>query len=128
MRRILHVHLFHFRIAKALKSSESYNQANSGNGNISRNRTTVVRTQSKRYLGLNINIFKPVYFFLINLRFDMISIHVFFIFLVAVIVCFLACWTPYHVQRMMFVFVTKADTWSPTLFEAQETLHVLSGM
>ena len=36
-----------FRIAKALKDSESYSRASGGSGSISRNRKTVVRMQSK---------------------------------------------------------------------------------
>lgn len=45
----------------------------------------------------------------------------------AVIICFLVCWTPYHVQRIMFVFVTKTESWTPKLFETAEILHLISG-
>ena len=55
------------------------------------------------------------------------SFNAFFCFSVAVIACFLICWTPYHVQRMMFVVLTRTDTWSSHLMKIQETLHIVSG-
>ena len=47
----------------------------------------------------------------------------------AVIACFLICWTPYHVQRMMFVILTRTNSWKshPNLLKIQETLHLVSG-
>ena len=55
------------------------------------------------------------------------SFNAFFCFSVAVIACFLICWTPYHVQRMMFVILTRTDSWSSHLMKIQETLHIVSG-
>ena len=45
----------------------------------------------------------------------------------AVLVCFLICWTPYHVQRNMFVFVTKTEAWNRNLVDVQDTLHLVAG-
>ena len=53
--------------------------------------------------------------------------YAFFCFLVAVITCFLLCWTPYHVQRIMFIILTRTESWSPHLMRIQETLHIVSG-
>ena len=108
-----------FRIAKALKESENYSRGSTRKGNSSRNRRTVVRMQSELsiivcYI-LNIGIFTGE------------SFHAFFCFSVAVIACFLICWTPYHVQRMMFVVLTRTDTWSSHLMKIQEILHIVSG-
>jgi len=44
----------------------------------------------------------------------------------AVIVCFLICWTPYHVQRIMFVVVTKKDLWNKRILDIQDTLHMIA--
>ena len=49
------------------------------------------------------------------------------IILVAVIVCFLICWTPYHVQRIMFVIVTKKDLWNKDILNIQDSLHMVAG-
>ena len=49
-------------------------------------------------------------------------------FPVAVLICFLVCWTPYHVQRLLFAIVTKTGAWNSRLFDIQETLHLISGM
>ena len=48
-------------------------------------------------------------------------------FSVAVIICFLICWTPYHVQRIMFVVVTKKDLWNERILDIQDTLHTIAG-
>ena len=53
--------------------------------------------------------------------------YVFFIS-VAVIACFLVCWTPYHVQRIIFLFTTLTESWSKRIASIQGTLHVVSGM
>ena len=48
-------------------------------------------------------------------------------FSVAVIACFLICWTPFHVSRMMFVIATKTEKWNRALKEIQTVLHYVSG-
>ena len=48
-------------------------------------------------------------------------------FIVAVVLTFFACWTPFHSQRLMFVFVTLYGTWSPALTRAQHILFMISG-
>ena len=47
--------------------------------------------------------------------------------LVAVIVCFLLCWTPYHALRIMFVITSKNGLRNQKLLEMEETLHLISG-
>ena len=49
-------------------------------------------------------------------------------FSVAVIACFLICWTPYHVLRMMTVILTLTDGWSSNLRTIRETLYIVSGI
>merc|ERR1712141_631637 len=44
----------------------------------------------------------------------------------AVILCFLICWTPYHIQRIMFVVVNMKSGWEQ-FHSLHETLHVVSG-
>ena len=43
------------------------------------------------------------------------------------IACFLICWTPFHVSRMMFVIATKTEKWNKALKEIQTVLHYVSG-
>ena len=49
-------------------------------------------------------------------------------FTVAVITCFLVCWTPYHAMRIMYVVTSITKTRTPELVETEETLHLLSGL
>ena len=51
----------------------------------------------------------------------------YFIYAVAVIFCFLICWTPYHIQRMLYVFVAKTNYQNPKIVQIQEALHLASG-
>ena len=58
---------------------------------------------------------------------DNVSLIKYIFFSVAVIICFLICWTPYHVQRIMFVIVTKKDLWNERILDIQDTLHTIAG-
>ena len=49
------------------------------------------------------------------------------IFSVAVIMLFLICWTPYHAQRIMFVVVTKTESWTKEIQRITEIIHAVSG-
>ena len=49
------------------------------------------------------------------------------LFSVAVIVCFLICWTPYHALRIMFVITSKMGLRSQKLLEMEDTLYLISG-
>ena len=48
-------------------------------------------------------------------------------FAVAVFVCFLICWTPHHVNRIMVIIVTKTKSWTKGITNIQETIHLIAG-
>ena len=47
--------------------------------------------------------------------------------LAVVVFSFFFCWTPFHAQRLMFVFVTLKGEWSKSLTRAQHILFMISG-
>ena len=44
-----------------------------------------------------------------------------------VVFAFFFCWTPFHTQRLMFVWVTLYGEWSPTLQSVHHILFTISG-
>ena len=50
------------------------------------------------------------------------------LFAVAVFVCFIICWTPYHVHRLLYVMAKKFDFWTTQMQDVQKVLHLLSGI
>ena len=51
-----------------------------------------------------------------------------FWFIVAIFVCFIVCWTPYHVHRILFVVAKTLDFKGTKARDIQEILHLLSGI
>ena len=51
-----------------------------------------------------------------------------FWFLVAIFVCFIVCWTPYHVHRILFVVAKTLNFKGTKARDIQEILHLLSGI
>ena len=50
------------------------------------------------------------------------------LFIVAVFACFLILWTPHHVQRIMYIVITKLEiSWTRNLIDIQETMHLIAG-
>ena len=45
---------------------------------------------------------------------------------VAVVVAFVACWAPFHAQRLMTIY-TQDDQWTAALLETQSLLFYVSG-
>ena len=117
-----------YRIAKAMSDSEafasssiSYRQSSDIVGAAeNRNRKTVVRIQSNISLLIHLN--NDFNFFIICKNTYLLYI----IISVAVIVCFLVCWTPYHIERIVFVIANTRSKWK-TFHDLHETLHVISG-
>ena len=54
--------------------------------------------------------------------------NVIFVSLVAIFVCFIVCWTPYHVHRILFVVAKALDFRGIKARDIQEILHLLSGI
>ena len=49
-------------------------------------------------------------------------------FTVAVFACFLILWTPHHVQRIIYIVITKLEiSWTRNLIDIQETMHLIAG-
>jgi len=46
---------------------------------------------------------------------------------VAVVVAFVACWAPFHAQRLLTIY-TQDDQWTDALLETQSLLFYISGM
>ena len=47
---------------------------------------------------------------------------------VAVFACFLILWTPHHVQRIIYIVITKLEiSWTRDLIDIQETMHLIAG-
>ena len=119
-----------YRIAKAMSDSEafasssiSYRQSSDIVGAAeNRNRKTVVRIQSNISLLIHLNNDSSYNFFIICKNTYLLYI----IISVAVIVCFLVCWTPYHIERIVFVIANTRRKWK-TFHDLHETLHVISG-
>ena len=44
-----------------------------------------------------------------------------------VFVIFLLCWTPHHVDRIMFIIVTMTSSWNDTTADAQDWIHLIAG-
>ena len=55
-------------------------------------------------------------------------IHLFLPFLAVVVFSFFICWSPFHSQRLMFVFVTLYGKWTKPLLRAQHVLFMISGI
>ena len=49
-------------------------------------------------------------------------------FVVVVVFSFFFCWSPFHAQRLMFVFITLYGNWTATSTSAQHLLFVFSGI
>ena len=50
------------------------------------------------------------------------------LFAVAVFACFLILWTPHHVQRIIYIVITKLEiSWTRNLIDIQETMHLIAG-
>jgi len=45
---------------------------------------------------------------------------------VAVVVAFVACWAPFHAQRLLTIY-TRDDQWTDALLETQSLLFYVSG-
>ena len=54
-------------------------------------------------------------------RWDLLMVVV-----VAVVVAFVACWAPFHAQRLMTIY-TQDDQWTAALLETQSLLFYISG-
>lgn len=48
-------------------------------------------------------------------------------FLLVAVIIFFVCWTPYHLERVVFVFVTITKNWTPGMNKFQSILHLVSG-
>ena len=48
-------------------------------------------------------------------------------FLGIVFVIFLLCWTPHHVDRIMYIIITMTSSWSGATANAQEWVHLIAG-
>ena len=105
--------------------------------NMESNRKTVIKMQGK----LNSVIFKSYEKKLYkgtstrktrrNIFPILIQYNIFYSFFhvsVAVIICFLICWTPYHALRIMFVITSKMGLRSQKLLEMEDTLYLISGI
>ena len=44
-----------------------------------------------------------------------------------VFVIFLLCWTPHHVDRIMYIIITMTSSWSGATANAQEWVHLIAG-
>ena len=51
-----------------------------------------------------------------------------FSFVVAIIVSFFICWTPYHAQKLAFIFLTLGDSWTETKLEIFQYSHHIAGV
>ena len=51
----------------------------------------------------------------------------FFCFLGIVFVIFLLCWTPHHVDRIMYIIITMTSSWTDATANAQEWVHLIAG-
>ena len=117
--------IFFFRISKAMKHSEALSNSASTGTAENCNRKTVLRIQSKfsnliKVLNIQcwINYSRNLFY--------AIDLKMFLFHSVAVIVCFLICWTPYHIERILFVIVNMKKKLKK-LHTLHETLHVMSG-
>merc|ERR1719237_665210 len=48
--------------------------------------------------------------------------------LVAVVICFFLCWSPYHAQRLLFSYLTLTGRWNGVLVKVHHYLYLSSGL
>ena len=48
--------------------------------------------------------------------------------LVAIVAVFFLCWTPFHAQRLLFMWITLYGAWSDQLMNVHYVLFIISGI
>ena len=98
-----------------MNSSNILQPASQGSKQQNENRYIAVRMQSK-------------YFTLFQTSFLCPKIHDFIFFSVALIVTFLFCWLPYHIDRVVYLILTWTDSWTDTRHEFMNHYYLISGI
>ena len=86
--------------------------------------TATHRLQRKRYIVIKM---QGKYFIHFLQKFKNLKKYVHSTYLVAVVVCFLICWGPYHIQRLSYIFFSMTSSWNSNILSFYQRAHFISG-